>query len=255
VLEARASSRLAGKPTGRRSPCAAHATIRDGPVGLFVPPCHSYDRSAGRTAGKTELCPAKIVNEVPCSMKLLPLAISAVLVASVACGSSSTSNSAPAATTARATPFIAGLTPVATTRVGTPRPGSTPRATPALAAVPTVPPGTGAVQTTPSGLQYQEISAGTGAQPQAGQTVVVNYTGWLDDGTKFDSSLDRNQPFSFTLGKSQVIKGWDEGVATMKVGGKRRLIIPASLGYGAQVNGKIPANARLTFDIELLDVK
>ncbi len=206
-------------------------------------------------SGAAVLCPAKFVNEVPRPMKLLPLVVSAALVISVACGSSSTSNNSPAAPTVIATPFVPGLTPVATTRVGTPRPGSTPRATPSLGAVPTVPPGTGAVQATSSGLQFQDIVVGDGAQPQSGQTVVVNYTGWLDNGTKFDSSLDRNQPFSFTLGQSQVIKGWDEGVATMKVGGKRRLIIPAALGYGAQANGKIPANSRLTFDIELLQVK
>ena len=118
-----------------------------------------------------------------------------------------------------------------------------------------MPPGTPPLQTTASGLQFQDIVAGTGAQPQAGQTVTVNYTGWLNDGTKFDSSLDRNQPFSFVLGKGQVIKGWDEGLATMKVGGKRRLVIPPGLGYGAQANGKIPANSQLTFDVELVDVK
>ncbi len=188
-------------------------------------------------------------------MKLLPLIISAALVVSAACGSNSTSNNSSNSSAAVATPFAPGLTPVATTRVGTPRPGSTPRATPSVGAVPTVPAGTGSVQSTSTGLQYQDIAVGDGAQPQPGQTVVVNYTGWLDNGTKFDSSLDRNQPFSFTLGQSQVIKGWDEGVATMKVGGKRRLIIPAALGYGAQANGKIPANSRLTFDIELLQVK
>ena len=109
--------------------------------------------------------------------------------------------------------------------------------------------------TTQSGLQYIDEVVGTGAQPQKGQTVVVNYTGYLDDGTVFDSSVQRNQPISFVLGQGEVIAGWDEGIASMKVGGKRKLIIPPSLGYGAQANGPIPANSRLTFDVELLEVK
>jgi FKBP-type peptidyl-prolyl cis-trans isomerase len=98
---------------------------------------------------------------------------------------------------------------------------------------------------------------GNGPQPKAGQTVVVNYTGYLDNGTKFDSSLDRNQPFEFVLGAGQVIRGWDEGLSTMKVGGKRRLVIPPDLAYGAQGagGGVIPPNARLTFDVELLAIK
>jgi len=118
-----------------------------------------------------------------------------------------------------------------------------------------VPPGTSPVQSTSSGLQYEDIVAGSGAQPQAGQMVTVNYTGWLDNGTKFDSSLDAGKPFTFVLGRGQVIKGWDEGLATMKVGGKRRLIIPPALGYGAAGQGPIPANSRLTFDVELLGAK
>ena len=110
--------------------------------------------------------------------------------------------------------------------------------------------------TTPSGLTYTDVKEGTGAQPRPGQTAVVHYTGWLLDGTKFDSSKDRGQPFSFPLGQGRVIKGWDEGVATMKVGGVRRLTIPANLGYGAQgAGGVIPPNATLTFEVELLDVK
>jgi peptidylprolyl isomerase len=110
--------------------------------------------------------------------------------------------------------------------------------------------------TTASGLQYIDTVEGSGAMPKAGQTVVVHYTGYLDDGTKFDSSVDRNQPLEFTLGAGEVIRGWDEGFSTMKVGGKRRLLIPPNLGYGAQgAQGVIPPNARLTFDVELLGVK
>src|SRR5271170_3885848 len=114
--------------------------------------------------------------------------------------------------------------------------------------------------TTPSGLRIIDVKPGTGPVPQAGQTVTVNYTGWLfvdgKKGTKFDSSLDRGQPFSFTLGRGQVIKGWDEGLATMHVGGKRTLIIPPDLGYGANGAGAvIPPNATLIFDVDLLRVK
>lgn len=109
--------------------------------------------------------------------------------------------------------------------------------------------------TTPSGLKYKEITEGTGATPQKGQTVIVHYTGTLEDGTKFDSSRDRNSPFSFKLGQGQVIKGWDEGLSTMKVGGRRELIIPAELGYGARgAGGVIPPNATLIFDVELLRI-
>jgi FKBP-type peptidyl-prolyl cis-trans isomerase len=114
----------------------------------------------------------------------------------------------------------------------------------------------GKMETTPSGLQYEDLVVGTGAKPNAGQTAVVHYTGWLDDGKKFDSSVDRGSPFEFRVGQGQVIKGWDEGVATMQVGGKRKLLIPAELGYGARgAGGVIPPNARLTFEVELLGVK
>jgi len=110
--------------------------------------------------------------------------------------------------------------------------------------------------TTPSGLKYVELKEGTGATPKTGQKVVVHYTGTLEDGTKFDSSRDRGQPFDFKIGVGQVIKGWDEGVGTMKVGGRRQLIIPAELGYGSRgAGGVIPPNATLLFDVELLDVK
>ena len=114
--------------------------------------------------------------------------------------------------------------------------------------------------TTSSGLQYIDGKAGTGASPRANQTAVVHYTGWLyvdgKKGKKFDSSVDRNEPFEFPVGAGQVIKGWDEGVASMKVGGKRTLIVPPQLGYGARgAAGVIPANATLMFDVELLGLK
>lgn len=114
-------------------------------------------------------------------------------------------------------------------------------------------------QKTDSGLQYEVIQEGTGQSPQKGKNVAVHYTGWLDDngkpGTKFDSSIDRGQPFTFIIGIGQVIKGWDEGVMSMKVGEKRRLIIPSDLGYGTRgAGGVIPPNATLIFDVELLKV-
>ena len=110
--------------------------------------------------------------------------------------------------------------------------------------------------TTESGLQYYDLETGDGAVPEVGQTVSVHYTGWLEDGTKFDSSLDRGRPFTFVLGAGQVIPGWDEGVATMKVGGKRQLVIPPDLAYGeAGAGGVIPPNATLIFEVELLDVQ
>jgi FKBP-type peptidyl-prolyl cis-trans isomerase len=108
---------------------------------------------------------------------------------------------------------------------------------------------------TPSGLKYVDLKVGDGAEPKTGQTVVVHYTGTLEDGTKFDSSRDRSSPFQFKLGVGQVIKGWDEGVASMKVGGRRKLIIPADLGYGSRgAGGVIPPNATLIFDVELLKI-
>ena len=116
--------------------------------------------------------------------------------------------------------------------------------------------GGGQEVTTASGLKYTDIKVGTGAEAKAGQTASVHYTGWLTDGKKFDSSKDRNQPFPFRLGAGQVIKGWDEGVQGMKVGGTRKLTIPADLGYGARgAGGVIPPNATLVFEVELLDVK
>jgi len=132
----------------------------------------------------------------------------------------------------------------------------------AFAVVPLAPqPGQAAGEvTTPSGLRIIDVKPGTGPVPQAGQTVTVNYTGWLfvdgKKGKKFDSSLDRGEPFSFMLGQGQVIKGWDEGLATMHVGGKRTLIIPPDLGYGARgAGGDIPPGATLMFDVDLLGAK
>ena|SRR4028118_1752449 len=111
-------------------------------------------------------------------------------------------------------------------------------------------------QSTPSGLRYVIDQPGTGAKAQTGQSVSVHYTGWLTNGTKFDSSRDRGEPFEFTLGQREVIQGWDEGVAGMQIGEKRTLVIPATLGYGDQgAGGVIPPNATLVFKIELLGVR
>jgi peptidylprolyl isomerase len=130
----------------------------------------------------------------------------------------------------------------------------------AVAPTPAAAQTTGATMTTPSGLKITDTQAGTGATPKTGQTCVMHYTGWLyqdgKKGAKFDSSVDRGQPFEFPIGTGRVIKGWDEGVASMKVGGKRTLIIPPELGYGARGAGNvIPPNATLLFEVELLGVK
>jgi len=115
---------------------------------------------------------------------------------------------------------------------------------------------TAAMTKTPSGLRYQDLTKGDGAEATAGKSVQVHYTGWLPNGEKFDSSRDRNEPFSFTLGAGQVIAGWDEGVAGMKVGGRRKLVIPPDLAYGtAGAPPDIPPGATLVFDIELLAVR
>jgi peptidylprolyl isomerase len=107
----------------------------------------------------------------------------------------------------------------------------------------------------PSGLKYAEIVVGKGPPPENGQTVVVHFTGWLENGAPFDDSRMRGKPFGFPLGSGQVIRGWDEGVRGMRVGGKRRLLVPPQLGYGSRgLGGVVPPNATLTFDIELLQV-
>lgn len=130
----------------------------------------------------------------------------------------------------------------------------------AATSLPLTPAQAQSAMTTPSGLQIIDTKVGTGPSPAPGQICVMHYTGWLYEngkkGAKFDSSLDRGQPFEFPIGQHRVIAGWDEGVATMKVGGKRTLIIPPSLGYGARgAGGVIPPNATLMFDVELLAVK
>ena len=111
------------------------------------------------------------------------------------------------------------------------------------------------IVTTASGLKYIDKVVGTGASPKQGQTVTVHYTGTLTNGTKFDSSVDRGQPFETQIGVGRVIKGWDEGVPGMKIGGKRRLTIPPDMGYGSQAVGNIPPNSTLIFEVELLDIK
>ncbi|MEO6061592.1 MAG: FKBP-type peptidyl-prolyl cis-trans isomerase [Thermoflexales bacterium] len=152
-----------------------------------------------------------------------------------------------------AAPAPAAAAPPAAVGLST-RPASTAAPRPGVTAAPAAP--AGAV-TTASGLQYIDNVTGTGPKPQKGQTVVVHYTGYLDNGTVFDSSRQRNQPFEFVIGTGAVIKGWDEGVATMNVGGQRRLIVPPALGYGAAGagSGRIPPNSRLTFDVELIAIK
>lgn len=152
---------------------------------------------------------------------------------------------------AKATPTAAA--PAAATAVSAATVSAAAAAAATTGNAPGIPQLSATPQQTASGLRYIDEVVGTGATAQKGQTVGVHYTGWLTTGQKFDSSRDRGQPFSFSLGAGRVIAGWDEGVAGMKVGGKRRLIIPAALGYGAQgAAGVIPPNATLIFDVELL---
>lgn len=136
--------------------------------------------------------------------------------------------------------------------VSTPSTPDTPAATPKFA--PALGVDLAAMTKTPSGLAYRDVKVGTGPVATAGRQVSVQYTGWLPDGTKFDSSRDRNAPFEFPLGGGRVIQGWDEGVAGMHVGGRRLLVIPPSLGYGPAGTGPIPPNSTLVFDVELLKI-
>ena len=120
---------------------------------------------------------------------------------------------------------------------------------------PTAPAKPGPTVKLTDGLEYTDENVGNGPMPQSGQQVLVHYIGTLKDGTKFDSSLDRNEPFAFTVGGGTVIKGWDEGIRTMKLGGTRKLVVPPSLGYGAQAQGKIPPNSTLYFEIALIAIQ
>lgn len=164
--------------------------------------------------------------------RFLALAALAVLVSAAGCQQSATNGGA--------TTSSSGSGAVATTPSGD---------APAAGSI------SGGVVTTASGLKYEDLNVGDGTQAERGNRVSVHYTGWLTDGTKFDSSLDRGQPFQFRLGEGQVIRGWDEGVAGMRVGGKRKLTIPPNLGYGEGGAGAvIPPNATLVFEVELLSV-
>ncbi len=171
------------------------------------------------------------------NLALLILAGALAPVALAACGGDDDDEAAVTPTTTAASPTSTG---------GSPSPAATATEGPITLKNPT---------TTESGLQYEDVVVGTGASPQTGFRVTVHYTGKFLDGRKFDSSVDRGQPFTFVIGVGQVIKGWDEGVATMKVGGKRNLIIPAALAYGSRGQGPIPPNTPLYFEVELLSVQ
>ncbi len=190
---------------------------------------------------------------------ILIIAMLAGVLGLAACGGTSSSDkTATAAAGVAVQPTVPAAVPtVCPSPTAVPPPAIAPTALPPGALsdgnAPGIPPLQGDIQTTPSGLRYIDETVGTGASPQPTDTVTVNYTGWLTDGTKFDSSVDRCQPASFPL--NGVIPGWTEGVGSMKVGGKRRLIIPAELAYGAQGRPPtIPGGATLIFDVELLSI-
>jgi FKBP-type peptidyl-prolyl cis-trans isomerase len=186
--------------------------------------------------------------------RLVLIALGLALALPVACKSGD--EGATASTTPAATAALRAASPTATTSVAPAAGALGARGTATNGNAPGIPSLSGEIKQTATGLGYIDELVGSGAVAVKGQTVTVQYTGWLTTGQKFDSSRDRNQSFSFRLGAGQVIDGWDEGVAGMHVGGKRRLIIPPGLGYGASgVPGAIPANATLIFDVELLAAK
>lgn len=189
-------------------------------------------------------------------MKTVVLAMTLVAtVVLAACGSDSKKTTPTASSktpSTQASPSTGGVKPGASATAS----GSTTPAQLSDGNAPGIPPLKGDIQTTADSLRYIDEKVGDGAAPTNGQTVTVHYTGWLTTGVKFDSSRDRNQPFSFAIGTGGVIKGWDEGVLTMKIGGKRRLIIPAALAYGpAGRPPTIPQNSTLIFDVELISAK
>ena len=191
----------------------------------------------------------------PTASATLPTGSSAAAATATAAATSAAgaTGTASAAGGTAASPTSSATSVVSTTTGAAGAPGS--RGTESNGQAPGIPTLSGEIKTTSSGLRYIDETVGTGATAAAGKVVAVHYTGWLTTGAKFDSSRDRGQPFVFPLGAGRVITGWDQGVAGMNVGGKRRLIVPAGLGYGAQANGPIPANSTLIFDVELIAIQ
>ncbi len=186
----------------------------------------------------------------------LSAALVIVLSSSPSCSSENKAGPPAQPATAPAAPVLeSGVIDLRRFEAPTPATPTAPQAQEAPMAAPT--PVAPATITTPSGLQYVVLKPGTGPKPEPGQTVTAHYTGWLTNGTKFDSSVDRKQPFSFTVGRRQVIAAWDEALLDMQVGEKRKLTIPPALGYGARgtPGGPIPPNATLIFEVELLGIR